>query len=135
MIRDPHAWARLGKGIATKRHARGLRQEDLAIQAGVSLGSVQNAESGQPPKARMPQSLPRIVKALGLPDTWIDDVLAGQEPAGEWRDVDVQAIVDEQRLEADLTSAFVRASDKATGPEIREGVKAALDVLRQHGLI
>lgn len=134
MNRDPRAWERLGRGIATKRQAEGLRQEDLAAAAGVSLGSVQNAESGTPPKARMPQSLPPIVKALGLPDTWIDDVLEGKAP-GEWRDVDVQSVVDEERLEADITNAFVRASDKATGPEIREGVKAALDVLRQHGLI
>ncbi|MFE1272115.1 helix-turn-helix domain-containing protein [Streptomyces sp. NPDC058758] len=134
MIRDPRAWARLAKAIATRRQAQGLRQEDLAAKAGVSHRSVQNAEIGQPPKARMPQSLPPIVKALGLPDTWIDDVLEGKAP-GEWRDVDVQSVVDEERLEADITNAFVRASDKATGPEIREGVKAALDVLRQHGLI
>ncbi|KUJ65430.1 helix-turn-helix domain-containing protein [Streptosporangium amethystogenes] len=135
MNRDPHAWARLAKAIATKRQAQGLRQEDLAAAAGVSLGSVQNAESGVPPKARMPQSLPPIVKALGLPDTWIDDVLEGKAPPGEWRDVDVQAEVDAERLESDLTHAFVRASDQATAAEIKAATKAALDVLRQHGLI
>ncbi|MFB7938782.1 helix-turn-helix domain-containing protein [Streptomyces sp. NPDC056049] len=134
MNRDPHAWARLAKALGATRAAAGMRQEDLARKAGVSLGSVQNAESGIPPKARMPQSLYPIVRALGLPDTWIDDTLEGESSDG-WRDVDVQSVVDEERLEADLTSAFVRASDKATGPEIREGVKAALDVLRQHGLI
>lgn len=135
MNRDPEVWARIGRAIASKRAAEGLRQEDLAAKAGVSHRSVQNAESGTPPKARLPQSLYPIVKALGFPDTWIDDVLEGKTPPGEWRDVDVQAVVDEERLEADLTNAFVRASDKATGPEIREGVKAAIDVLRQHGLI
>lgn len=135
MIRDPHAWARLAKAIATKRQAQGLRQEDLAAKAGVSLGSVQNAESGTPPKARMPQSLPPIVKALGLPEDWIDGVLAGREPTGEWRNVDVQAVVDEERLEADLTNALVRSSDQATAAEIKVATKAALDVLRQHGLI
>lgn len=134
MNRDPEVWARIGRAIASKRAAEGLRQEDLAARAGVSHRSVQNAESGAAPKARFPQSLYPIAKALGFPDTWIDDVLAGAD-AGEWRDVDVQSVVDEERLEADITNAFVRASDKATGPEIREGVKAALDVLRQHGLI
>lgn len=135
MNRDPHAWARLAKALASTRKAEGMRQEDLAEKAGVSLGSVQNAESGQPPKARMPQSLYPIVKALGLPDTFVDDVLAGKAPPGEWRDVDVQADVDEERLEADLTNAYVRASDQATAAEIKAATKAALDVLRQHGLI
>ncbi|KAA6211748.1 helix-turn-helix domain-containing protein [Streptomyces filamentosus] len=134
MNRDPHAWARLGKAIASTRKATGMRQEDLATKAGVSLGSVQNAESGAPPKARMPQSLYPIVKALGLPDTWIDDVLDGK-PSGEWRDADVQGEVDKERLESDLTHALVRASDQATAAEIKAATKAALDVLRQHGLI
>jgi len=134
MNRDPAMWARLAKAIASTRAAKGWRQEDLAARAGVSLGSVQNAESGTPPKARMPQSLYPIAKALGQPDTWIDDVLAGKA-SGEWRDVDVQADVDEERLESDLTHAFVRASDQATAAEIKAAAKAALDVLRQHGLI
>lgn len=135
MIRDPHAWTRLGQAFAAARKARGLRQEDLAEAAGVSLGSVQNAEAGIAPKARMPQTIYPIAKALGWPEGAIDNILSGGAPPGEWSNVDVQAQIDEERLEADLTQAFVRASDKATGPEIREGVKAALDVLRQHGLI
>lgn len=135
MIRDPHAWARLGKAIATKRAAANMRQEDLALAAGVSHRSVQNAELGEPPKARMPQTLYPIVRALGLPDTWIDDVLAGADPSGAWRDVDVQDVVDEERLESDLTNAYVRASEHATAAEIKAATKAALDVLRQHRLI
>lgn len=135
MNRDPQAWARLGKAIAAKRQAEGLRQEDLATKAGVALGSVQNAEAGKVPKARMPQSLYPIVKALGLPDSWIDDVLADRIPPDNWRDVDVQSVVDEERLEADITNAFVRATEQTPSAEIKAATKAALDVLRQHGLI
>lgn len=135
MNRDPHAWERLAKALASTRKAEGMRQSDLAAKAGVSLGSVQNAESGKPPEKRMPQSLYPIVKALGLPETWIDDVLAGKAPPGEWRDVDVQAEVDKERLASDLTNAYVRASDQATAAEIKAATAAALDVLRQHGLI
>jgi transcriptional regulator with XRE-family HTH domain len=135
MNRDPEVWARIGRTIASRRAAEGLRQEDLAAKAGVSHRSVQNAESGAAPKARLPQSLYPIVKALGLPDTWIDDVLAGKSPPGEWRDVDVQGDVDEERLEADLTHALVRASEHASAAEIKASTRAALDVLRQHGLI
>jgi transcriptional regulator with XRE-family HTH domain len=135
MNRDPEVWARIGRTIASRRAAEGMRQEDLAAKAGVSHRSVQNAELGIPPKARVPQTLYPIAKALDLPDTWIDDVLAGKAPPGEWRDVDVQAVVDEERLESDITNAFVRATEGTPSAEIRAATKAALDVLRQHGLI
>ncbi|MFD3535194.1 helix-turn-helix domain-containing protein [Streptomyces sp. NPDC058664] len=135
MNRDPKAWARLGQALATARKTLGLTQRDLAEQAGVSLNSVQNAESGQSPKARMPQSIYPIARALGWPDGAVDAVLGGGAPPGGWGDVSVQKQVDEARLEADLTYANVRALTGATGGEIEAATKAALDVLRQHGLI
>ncbi|MGW0033642.1 helix-turn-helix domain-containing protein [Streptomyces sp. NPDC003314] len=135
MNRDPEAWARLGQALANTRQARGLRQEDVAELAGVSLKSVQSAEAGVVPKARMPYTVPAIARALGWPDGTVDTVLDGGAPPGGWGDVSVQKQVDAERLEADLTHAYVRASDSATGAEIKAATKAALDVLRQHGLI
>jgi len=135
MNRDPKAWARLGQALANARKALGLTQRELADQAGVSFNSVQNAEAGQPPKARMPQSLYPIAKALGWPDGTVDAVLEGGAPPGGWTDVSVQKQVDEARLEADITHANVRALRGASGAEIEAATKAALDVLRQHGLI
>jgi len=135
MNRDPKAWARLGQALANARKALGLTQRELADQAGVSFNSVQNAEAGQPPKARMPQSLYPIAKALGWPDGTVDAVLGGGAPPGGWTDVSVQKQVDEARLEADITHANVRALRGASGAEIEAATKAALDVLRQHGLI
>ena len=135
MNRDPHAWARLGQAFAVARKAQGLSQGALAELAGVSLGSVQNAEAGAMPKARMPQSIYPIAKALGWPDGAVDDVLDGGAPPGGWSDVSVQKQVDEARLEADLTHANVRVLGGASGAEIEAATKAALDVLRQHGLI
>lgn len=135
MNRDPQAWARLGQAIATARKSQGLRQEDLAERAGVSLGSVQNAEAGAVPKARMPQTLHPIAKALGWPDGAIDDILAGGAPPGGWSDVSVQQQVDAERLEVEMTNAIVRATDAATSADIKAAAKAAIDVLRQHGMI
>jgi len=135
MNRDPEGWARLGRAISTARKTQGLRQEDLADRAGVSLGSVQNAESGAVPKARMPQTLHPIAKALGWADGAIDDILGGGAPPGGWQDVSVQQHVDAEQLEADMTHAMVRATDAATSAEIKAAAKAAIDVLRQHGLI
>jgi transcriptional regulator with XRE-family HTH domain len=135
MIRDPEGWARLGQAFATARKTQGLTQEELARQSGVSLGSVQNAEAGQVPKARMPQSLYPIAKALGWPDGFIDDILRGGAPPGGWSDVSVQKQVSEQQLKVELSHAIVRAAGTATGTEIEAATKAALDVLRQHGLI
>lgn len=135
MNRDPKAWARLGQALATARKALRITQRELAEQAGVSFNSVQNAEAGQPPKARMPQSIYPIARALGWPDGAVESVLEGGSPPGDWADVSVQKQVDEARLEADLTHANVRALRGASGAEIEAATKAALDVLRQHGLI
>ncbi|MGW8357358.1 helix-turn-helix domain-containing protein [Streptomyces wedmorensis] len=135
MNRDPQAWARLGQALASARRALGLTQEELAARAGVGLGSVKNAEAGVAPKARMPYTIPAIAKALGWPDGAVDAVLDGEAPPGGWSDTSVQKQVTEQQLEADLTHAMVRAAGTATGTEIEAATKAALDVLRQHGLI
>jgi transcriptional regulator with XRE-family HTH domain len=135
MNRDPKAWARLGQALATARKALRITQRELAEQAGVSFNSVQNAEAGQPPKARMPQSIYPIARALGWPDGAVESVLEGGSPPGDWADVSVQKQVDEARLEADLTHANVRVLGGASGAEIEAATKAALDVLRQHGLI
>ncbi|MFJ8301551.1 helix-turn-helix domain-containing protein [Streptomyces sp. NPDC094447] len=135
MIRDPEGWARLGQAFATARKTQGLTQDELARLAGVSLGSVQNAEAGQVPKARMPQSLYPIAKALNWPDGAIDDILRGGAPPGGWTDVSVQKHISEKQLEVELSHAMVRAAGTATGTEIEAATKAALDVLREHGLI
>ncbi|MFC7929129.1 helix-turn-helix domain-containing protein [Streptomyces cinereoruber] len=135
MNRDPEAWARLGQALTTSRQAQRLTQDELAERAGVSLGSVKNAEAGVVPKARMPYTVPAIARALGWPDGAVDAVLEGDGPPGEWGDVSVQQSVDIERLEADLTHANVRVLGGATGAEIEAATKAALDVLRQHGVI
>lgn len=135
MNRDPEVWARLGQALASARRALGLTQEELAERAGVGLGSVKSAEAGTVPKARMPYTIPAIARALGWPDGAVDAVLDGGAPPGGWGDVSVQQHVDTERLEADLTHAFVRSSGGATGAEIQAATKAALDVLRRHGLI
>lgn len=135
MNRDPEGWSRLGQAIATARRTQGLRQEDLAERAGVSLGSVQNAEGGAVPKARMPQTLHPIAKALGWPDDAIDNILAGGAPPGGWADVSAQEHVDVERLEVEMTHAMVRATDGVTTADIKRATKAAMDVLRQHGMI
>lgn len=135
MNRDPHAWARLGQAFAVARKAQGLSQGALAELAGVSLGSVQNAEAGAVPKARMPQTLHPIAKALGWPDGAIDDLLEGGAPPGGWSDVSVQQQVTGEQLEAEMTNAMVRATDDVTSADIKRATKAAMDVLRQHGMI
>lgn len=135
MNRDPKVWARLGQALASARRTLGLTQEELAQEAGVGLGSVKNAEAGSVPKARMPYTIPAIAKALGWPDGAVDHVLDGGAPPGGWSDVSVQKQISDERLEAEMTHAMVRAAGTATGTEIAAATKAALDVLRQHGLI
>ncbi|MEU0847657.1 helix-turn-helix domain-containing protein [Streptomyces flaveolus] len=57
-------WGKLGAAIRAAREARGLRQIDLAERAGISEGSVQNLEGGEP-RSRMPQSLAKVEPHLG----------------------------------------------------------------------
>ncbi|MFJ6615415.1 helix-turn-helix domain-containing protein [Streptomyces sp. NPDC091289] len=140
MNRDPHAWARLGHLLKQARLARGLKQGDVADLAGVSLASVQSAEAGTVPKARMPITLGPIATALGWKAGAIEEVLAGGEPtvgapADEWRDVSVQRQVDEEVAEGIVTSAMVRATENATPAEIREATRLILDAFRRQGLI
>jgi hypothetical protein len=134
--RDPQAWARLGKALQRSRLTQGLDQKELATRAGVSLGSVQNAEAGAVPKARMPYTVPAIASALGWPAGTVDAVLeGGAELPDGWQQVSVQPIVDAELLEGIMTTAMVRAMDGVTGAEIKQAVKNAMDELRRQGML
>lgn len=135
MNRDPEMWARLGQALRQARLAQGLSQEELADQASVSKASVQSAEAGTVPKARMPYTVPAIASALGWPDGAVDDVLNGGDIPGGFKDVDVQSQIDEEQLASILTNAMVRATESATSAEIKTATKIALDEMRRHGLI
>lgn len=135
MNRDPKMWARLGKALAHARQSQGLSQADMAETAGVSIGSVQSAEAGTVPKARMPYTIPAIAKALGWPPGAPEQVLDGGEIPGGWTDTPVQRLIDEERLGEILTNSMVRHVDTATSAEIKAATAAALDALRREGLI
>ncbi|MEU0667143.1 helix-turn-helix transcriptional regulator [Streptomyces lavendulocolor] len=134
MNRDPEMWARLGQALKQARLARGLSQAELADAAGASTASVQSAEAGVVPKARMPITYARIATALGWPPGSVEAVLNGEAPPG-WSDVSVQQQIDADVLEGVITNAMVRATDNATAAEIRAATKIALDELRRRGLI
>jgi transcriptional regulator with XRE-family HTH domain len=57
-------WPRLAKAIKQAREAAGMTQRDLAVAAGISVGSVQNLEAGAD-RSRIPQSLAKVEVALG----------------------------------------------------------------------
>lgn len=135
MNRDPKAWARLGQALAHTRQAQGLRQEDVAERADVSLKSVQAAERGDVPKARMPITLAPIARVIGWPPGAVNSVLEGGDVPGGWADTPVQKLVDEERLGEILTNSMVRNMDGATASEIKAATAAALDALRREGLI
>lgn len=72
-------WGKLGAAIKAAREARGLRQIDLAERAGISEGSVQNLEGGEP-RSRMPQSLAKVEPHLGWTAGSGLAILRGGEP-------------------------------------------------------
>ncbi|WEB45826.1 hypothetical protein MOV08_21190 [Streptomyces yunnanensis] len=51
----------------------------MADRAGVSVGSVKNAESGTAPKRRKPYTLTHIEAALGWPPGRVDDIVEGRD--------------------------------------------------------
>ncbi len=59
----PGPWTEFGAAVATRRHALGLTQRDLADLAGVSLTTLQALEAGR--RAARVDSLHRILRALG----------------------------------------------------------------------
>ncbi|MBV7671417.1 helix-turn-helix domain-containing protein [Streptomyces halstedii] len=135
MNRDPEAWSRLGRALRNAREHRSLTQAELGEAAGVSGRSVQDAESGAVPKARMPYTIGRIAAALGWPEGAVDAVLDGQAPPGDgWQDVPVQHLTEEQ-LAGIMTTAMVRATEHTTSAEIRAATKIALDELRRQGYL
>ena len=136
MQSDPQAWARLGRALRNAREHRGLTQQELGAQAGVSGRSVQEAESGKVPTARMPYTLGKIAAALGWPEGSVTAVLEGAAPPGDgYRDISVQHHINEEDLGAIISNAMVRATDNVTSAGIKGATKIALDELRRHGLI
>ncbi|MEU2867774.1 helix-turn-helix domain-containing protein [Streptomyces olivoreticuli] len=73
-----HDWKRLGVAIRRERERQGLSQAELAERAGVSVGSVKNAETGSAPKRRKPYTLALIETALGWESGAVDSILEGQ---------------------------------------------------------
>lgn len=135
MNRDPKAWARLGRALRNEREHRGLTQQELGELAGVSGRSVQDAEAGKVPQARMPYTIGRIASALGWPQGAVDKVLEGAAaPGAGWQDVPVRQL-DEEKVAGIITHAMVRATENATTAEIRKATKMALDELRRQGLL
>ena len=135
MNRDPAAWARLGQALRAAREHRGLTQAELGEQADVSSRSVQDAEAGTVPKARMPYTVGRIAAALEWPPGSVEQVLDGGEIPGGWVNTSVQEQVDETYAADILSGSLVRHMPGATGSQIREAAEAALDALRREGLI
>lgn len=135
MNRDPQAWARLGAALARARQAKGLTQEEVAERADCSIASVQSAESGRVPKARMPYTVTQVATALGWPAGTVEAVLDGADPPGGWKDVPVQALLDAEQVETIFAGAMVRATTSTTPAEIKKAVRIALDEMRRQGLV
>ncbi|WP_424888390.1 helix-turn-helix domain-containing protein [Streptomyces sp. XH2] len=70
-------WPVLSAALRQERERQGLSQQELAERAGVSVGSVKNAERGTAPKGRRPYTLTLIATALGWAPSCVDDVLSG----------------------------------------------------------
>jgi DNA-binding XRE family transcriptional regulator len=77
---SPEDWVRLGTALRIARQHGGLSQVEVAERAEVSLGSVQTAEAGKPPRTRMPYTLAPIARTLGWPAGAVEAVLNGDAP-------------------------------------------------------
>jgi transcriptional regulator with XRE-family HTH domain len=80
VTQDPEAWARLGTKIRERRESLGWSRRTLSEEAGVSEKSIQVAEEGRTPRARWPQSLRLIERALRWEQESMQRILEGGEP-------------------------------------------------------
>lgn len=98
-------WAKLAAAVRAAREAQGLTQVALAELAGISEGSVQNLESGDP-RTRIPPSINRVEPHLGWATGSGRAILDGGEPTPAAEpSVDVTAI--EGRLRRKLPLRIV----------------------------
>ncbi|MFE7315638.1 multiprotein-bridging factor 1 family protein [Streptomyces sp. NPDC057555] len=80
-MNEPSGWKRLAVAIRRERERQGLSQAELAERAGVSVGSVKNAETGTAPKRRKPYTLTHIETTLGWEPGTVDDIVEGKSIA------------------------------------------------------
>lgn len=135
MTQDPGTWGRLGDALRADRERQGITQAQLASSAGVSIGAVQDAESGRVPRKRMPYTITRIANILGWPPGTVEHILQGGDiPTGVW--VQRPAAPDPGDVAAEIISgAMVRATDHATAAEIREAARIAVEEMRRRGVL
>jgi len=131
MNTDPGGWARLARALRESRRDKGLTQAALAERAHVSTFAVVAAERGEPPKKRMPPTLPKIARALGWPPRAIEAILEGGDPPEGWGR---PAVLDAEMLESVMTKAMVTATNHVTAAEMREAIGIAMDELRRLGV-
>src|SRR5215469_7919149 len=72
---------RLAVLLRTQREGAGLTQRELASQAGISLGALQDLEQGRTSRPRR-QSLDRLAAVLGLTDDQHEELVRGTTGTG-----------------------------------------------------
>lgn len=66
--------ARPGQWLRQQRRAAGLTQEELAERSGISVRAIADLERGRT-RRPYPSSVRALVRALGLPDAAVADLL------------------------------------------------------------
>ena len=121
---------RLAALMRTHREAAGLTQRQLASQAGISLGALQDLEQGRT-RCPQPRSLSRLAGALQLSGSQREELVsapAGSLPAGH-------AAPSDQRRGAGHRGAGLRVDILGPLAAWRDGLPVALGPVRQRAVL
>lgn len=143
-------WQSVADALRASRLAKGLSQEELAIQASTSRSSIQLLEGGQPRK-RISRTMREVAAVLGWPDGHIEQLLAGAatgppakppvtpqqpQPQGDlpfavMHELGLGDLIDAQVVDLGISDARMIVVVRAAEGASREQVEEALEEWRR----
>lgn len=78
--RGAENWVEVGEVLRARREKRGLTQEQLSNESGVSVAIIREIEQHEVIRRRGPRTLSDLSRALGWPENYLAEIRDGHKP-------------------------------------------------------